>query len=342
MFAFLFPSHLTTPDLRASYSPDAMRALMAAGLVAASGFGAFALYKRAGRRFAWIGLGAVAVAMALGGPGVEAGPVQEGALYVGLDWFIIGLVSSGAMFVLLEKLSPLRREQSTLRAKWQHDMKHFLVNHLMIGVYLLVANTVVHQWLGWMIIPAVGEFVGSLPFAVQFVGVLLAVDLMAYWVHRLYHTEDFFWRIHSVHHSTTTMDWLAGSRLNFMEPMITRTGGLLAITALGFDAGPINAYIVFAGFHATWIHANLGWDLRWIERVWVTPKYHHWHHSDAEEAINVNYANYFTFLDRIFGSQYNPDHWPEGYGVLYDAPPEGFLAEQLHPFAELREMIAED
>ena len=31
VFAFLFPSYLTTPDLRASYSPDTMRALMAAG-----------------------------------------------------------------------------------------------------------------------------------------------------------------------------------------------------------------------------------------------------------------------------------------------------------------------
>ena len=148
----------------------------------------------------------------------------------------------------------------------------------------------------------------------------------------MYHETDFFWRVHSVHHSAETMDWLASSRLNIIEPLITRTVGLLALSVFGFEQGPINAYIVFVGFHATFIHANCGVSLKWIEWLLVTPKYHHWHHAEAPEAINKNYSVYLSFIDRLFGTQYNPDHWPEGYGVVDGKPPETLFRQQLHPF----------
>ena len=98
------------------------------------------------------------------------------------------------------------------------------------------------------------------------------------------------------------MDWLAGSRLNVLEALITRTLGLVIISNLGFGQGPISAYIIFVAFHSTFIHANFGLNLRWMESLFVTPKYHHWHHSDAVEAVNKNYAIYFTFIDKIFGT----------------------------------------
>ncbi len=78
--------------------------------------------------------------------------------------------------------------------------------------------------------------------------------------------------------------------------------------------------------------ANCGIDLSKIEWLLVTPKYHHWHHADAPEAINKNYAVYLSFIDKLFGTQYNPKNWPEGYGVIDGEPPKTLFRQQLHPF----------
>ncbi|MEO1014497.1 MAG: sterol desaturase family protein [Pseudomonadota bacterium] len=333
VLAFRFPALLTTPHLRATYDPDHLRILMAAGLIVCAGCGAFALYKRASLALAFLGLAAAAACLALGGPAVAIGELKPTPFYIGLDWFVIGLLTTGGAFVLIEKLAPLRREQPVLREDWTLDLKHFFMFHRLIGFYLFAGNYIVHEWFSWMIIPGVGGAVRELPFLVQFLLILVAVDFAQYWVHRLYHSPGFFWRVHSVHHSAEHMDWLASSRLNVIEPLITRTLGLLAIAVCGFDQGPINAYILFIGFHATFIHANCGIEFAALERFFVTPKHHHWHHAKDEEAINKNFAVHLSIFDRIFGTYYLPKAWPEAYGVVGEAPPKSLARQQLHPFA---------
>ena len=333
VFAFMFPSYLTTPQLREAYDPAYMRAVMAVGLTASAMFGAFALWKKADRRFAVAGLALGAAAMLLGGPDVAQGDVEPGALYIGFDWFIIGLLSTGGVFILVEKIAPLRRDQPILRENWLLDMKHFLFFHLLIGFFLFAGNYIVHEWFSWAIIPGLGAFVRSLPFAVQFFLILAVVDFAQYWVHRLYHTNGFLWRVHSVHHSAEHMDWMASSRLNIIEPLITRTLGLIGISLVGFEQGPINAYIIFIGFHATFIHANCGIDFSIVEWLFVSPKHHHWHHAKADAAINKNFAVHLAIFDRLFGTLYLPKEWPDEYGVVGDAPPNSIVRQQLHPFA---------
>ena len=333
VLAFMFPSYLTTPQLREAYDPAHMRGLIAAGLIASAGFGVFSLRTKSDAVYVLTGFACCIVAMMLGGPDVAQGIIEPGALYIGLDWFIIGLLSTGAGFIILEKLVPLRPEQPILREDWLLDMKHFLFFHLAIGFFLFVANFVVHEWYSWFVIPGLGELVRSLPFPVQFFLILVVVDFAQYWVHRLYHTNGFFWRVHSVHHSAEHMDWMASSRLNFIEPMITRTLGLIGISTFGFEQGPINAYIIFIGFHATFIHANCGIDFSKIEWLFVSPKHHHWHHAKAEEAINTNFAVHLAIFDRLFGTLYLPKEWPDAYGVVGVAPPKSIVKQQLHPFA---------
>jgi len=332
VLAFMFPAFLTTPDIRQAFNPDYYRLLMTGGLILSTGFGAFALFRQAERRFAWCGILFALITMVLGGPSVAVGDLTPSALYIGVDWLIIGFISTASLFVLMEKLAPLRPNQPVFRNEWILDMKYFIFYHLAIGFFLITGNFVVHNWFDWLQLPITSQFISELPFLVQFGLLILFIDIMQYAVHRLYHETKFFWKIHSVHHSTETMDWLASSRLNFLEALITRTLGLLIISSLGFAQGPINAYLIFVGFHATFIHANIGLNLRWLEWLLVTPKYHHWHHADTVEAVNKNYAVYLTFIDKVFGTQYNPKHWPEGYGIIDGRPPEGLFRQQIYPF----------
>jgi sterol desaturase/sphingolipid hydroxylase (fatty acid hydroxylase superfamily) len=95
---------------------------------------------------------------------VPVGDLADGTPYIGLDWFILDLLGSTLIFVFIEKLMPLRREQPVFRAEWQTDLQHFLVNHLIVGFMLLATNLAVHRLFGWAAHDGVRTFVQALPF----------------------------------------------------------------------------------------------------------------------------------------------------------------------------------
>ena len=61
---------------------------------------------------------------------------------------------------------------------------------------------------------------------------ILAADAVEYASHRAYHEVPFLWRIHAIHHSPEAMDWLSGSRLHFLEPLVTRSVVLVPVFLL--------------------------------------------------------------------------------------------------------------
>jgi sterol desaturase/sphingolipid hydroxylase (fatty acid hydroxylase superfamily) len=62
------------------------------------------------------------------------------------------------------------------------------------------------------------------------------------------------------------------------------------------------------------------------------PRYHHWHHSSQTEAIDKNFAIHFPWIDKLFGTYYYPQHWPEKYGLDGEEIPSGFLRQTIMPF----------
>ena len=67
----------------------------------------------------------------------------------------------------------------------------------------------------------------------------------------------------------------------------------------------------------------------------ATPAFHHWHHAAEPEAIDCNFAVHLPFIDRVFGTAYEPDRWPARYGIAGDPVPEGFRAQLVYPFRTL-------
>ena len=86
---------------------------------------------------------------------------------------------------------------------------------------------------------------------------------------------------------------------------------LAPIFVLGFDKGVIDTYIVIVGFQAVFNHANVSVRLGPLRYLIVTPNFHHWHHSQDDEAIDKNYAAHFAFIDYLFGTAVKSDgKWP--------------------------------
>ncbi|MCU1441708.1 MAG: Sterol desaturase, partial [Rhodoglobus sp.] len=173
----------------------------------------------------------------------------------------------------------------------------------------------------------------AVSFVPQLLLCILVADLMQYWTHRAYHEVPYLWKFHAVHHSTKTMDWLAGSRMHVLELVFTRVCVLGPLYVFGFEKSVMDAYIIVVGFQAVFNHANV--HLPWgpLKYLVVTPDFHHWHHSSDEAAIDKNYAAHYSFLDHLFRTVVKTDgKFPENYGVQGDYMPEGFVRQQLFPF----------
>jgi sterol desaturase/sphingolipid hydroxylase (fatty acid hydroxylase superfamily) len=333
VLAFHFPQYLTTPELRHAYSVDVMRQILFTALLVAGVFSVGNILLGKLRPLNFTALVLVLAAVAGGGSRVVVGDFPDHTPYIGLDWFIIDLLGSTVVFVLIEKLFPLYRKQAVFRPEWQNDMVHFAVNHFIVGLALLVVNVLIHRVFGWMVHAEIQQAIAAISFIPQLLLCVLVADLMEYGAHRAYHEVPFLWRFHAVHHSVKTMDWLAGSRQHILELICTRVAVLGPLFVLGFDKSVVNAYIIIVGFQAVFNHSNV--HLPWgpLRYIFVTPDFHHWHHSSEDEAIDKNYAAHFAFIDYFLGTAVKTTRaFPEKYGVVGDYMPDGFLRQQAFPF----------
>jgi sterol desaturase/sphingolipid hydroxylase (fatty acid hydroxylase superfamily) len=328
-----YPAFLTTPELRVHYDIELLRLVLAVAMVAGAWLGAIGILLGGPRLRAAIGLSALFLAMLLGGPYVATPDFRQPRFYFGLDWLVLDLFFTGAAFVLLEWVFPrVRPEQGPLSPGWRLDLAYFGVNHLLIGVFLVVSTHFAHDTFAWAISPSLQAHVVALPAVVRFVLVILAADAVEYASHRAYHEVPLLWRIHAVHHSPEYMDWLSGSRLHFIEPLVTRAFVLVPIVLLGFPQDTIFAYLIFISVQSVLIHSNIKVKAGWLRYVVVTPQFHHWHHASDAEAIDKNYTAHTPLFDMLFGTWHLPrDRWPVKYGTVKPIP-GGMLGQFLHPF----------
>lgn len=338
VLAFHFPEYLTTPELRRRYDVALLRELLLGAMLVSGGLSLANLLRGQARRTSAWALTLVAAAALLGGHRVEVDPdFPDHTPYIGLDWFILDLLGSAIVFIAIEKLWALRREQPVFRPAWQTDLAHFAVNHLLVGLLLVLTNTLVHHLFGWAAHDGLRGWVQALPLWAAVPLALLVADLAQYTLHRAYHRVPWLWRFHAVHHSIETLDWLAGSRMHLAEVLATRTLVLGLFYVAGFSRAAIDIYIVIVGFQAVFNHANVRWPVRGrLARAFgwliVTPAFHHWHHSREAQALDRNFAAHFAFIDHLLGTAARTDtDWPREYGTVGNEVPEGFIAQTLYP-----------
>ena len=329
-----FPQWLTLPELRARYPLPLVRSAIDVAILAVLALSAVSLLLRRRKALGLAGLALAATALALGAGGVEIGRAGESAVYLGLDWFVLGTLTTAALFVPLERLFALRPEQGAFRPGWLTDSQYFFWSHALVqlmSVLVLLPAVSVGEALA---VPALRQAVRALPLVVQFAACVLVADLAQYAVHRAFHRVPLLWRFHAVHHSAETMDWIAGSRLHLVDVVATRGLVLLPLVVLGFDERAVYAYLALVSFHAVFIHANFAPRAAWLERWVAMPRYHHWHHAIENEARDRNFAVHLPMIDRWFGTHHLPaDAWPAGYGIAGVKAPEGYLRQFLWGFA---------
>ena len=329
-----YPNLLTMPETRALQENVWFRLGLHLILVAAFALAVLSLVLRRGKVLGTTGLVAVLLASIIGGSHAVAASTAASPLYFGVDWFVLNVIFTGLLFIPVERVFPHLPEQEIFRAEWREDIFYYLVSSLMVQILTFLTFFPAKALLVFAPMTAIRDWVGNLPFLVQFAAIMFLTDLVQYWVHRAFHRIPWLWKFHAVHHSAKSMDWMAGARMHFFEIFALRSLTVIPMFVLGFTNAAMHAYIFLVYLYSTFVHANLGWRLRLFEKWFVTPRFHHWHHGIEPEAIDVNFAVHFPLLDRLFGTYYLPkEKWPEGYGISGHPVPRGYVAQFKYPFA---------
>lgn len=328
-----FPQILTSPELRPYYPMPLMRMLIQGVIVAALVFGVVSAILRKKKILGLTGMLFALAATLLGGASVPINETLHAGPAIGLDWFLLDMLLMTLIFSPIEVLWPAYRRQSVFRDEWLLDIGYFLSTHLPIQItsfLILLPATQLTQYLG---IPSLLAATASLPWLVQLFLAIVVADLCEYFIHRLFHTVPFLWRFHAIHHSSKSLDWIAGSRSHIVDDVIVRAFMLIPMMFV-FPHDIIVAYLFFVTIHATWTHCNFGPTLGWLEPYLILPRYHHWHHTSQKEAIDKNFAIHFPWIDKLFGTHYLPESgWPQTYGLHNERLPAGFWGQTFYPFS---------
>jgi sterol desaturase/sphingolipid hydroxylase (fatty acid hydroxylase superfamily) len=334
-----FPQLLSSPELRVHYPMHTMRVLIECLIVGAIFFGIISSITRKKKTLAVTGMLLAIAATALGGSSVQINNTLHNGPAIGLDWFLLDLFLMALIYVPLERIWPQYPEQGTFRKQWTLDVVYFMSTHLPIQILsflVLLPATQATKYLG---VPALQHAIARMPWLLQFCLAVVVADLAEYFIHLAFHKVPFLWRFHAIHHSSKGLDWIAGSRSHFVDDTLVRAF-ILAPLMLGFSQSIILAYLIFVTLHATWSHCNFRLSVKWLEKYLVMPRYHHWHHTSQKEGIDKNFAIHFPWIDKIFGTYYYPDEWPERYGLDGEEIAPGFVGQTFQPFIPKKKGMA--
>lgn len=322
VLAYLYPAYLTTAALREIYDAEQLQHLLKYAMYFSLFFAVLTFVLNRGKYKAY-GIGAITLTLigfALGGYSIPIGNVEPRELSLGIDWLILAFLGSVVIFMTMEKLFPKYRDQVITRPEWGVDMFYFSFNHLAISAILIFANYHASHF-DWAVSPSLQSAVQAMPVWLQAILIVLAADFVLYWEHRAYHEVKSLWPIHAVHHSVEHLDWLAGSRGHFVQVFSERAMVMIPLYLLGADESALNIYVTFAALQAILIHCNVDIPFGPLKYIFVTPQFHHWHHSSEKPAIDTNYSAHTVLFDRLFSTYHLPGkYWPAEYGTTVRLP----------------------
>jgi len=251
--------------------------------------------------------------------------------------FFAGVGAAGGLVLGFAVLTPIERlfrrhEQRVRRPGLRTDLFHLLLSGFAATACLIVP-VVIWTVLLIPVMPfAPATWFASLSLWVQAPIALLVQEFLGYWVHRLQHGVPFLWRFHAVHHSSQQLDWLSGARLHPMEGAVIGAVAGPALLLLGVGPATLGVLGAVTSAWGVLLHMNVRWRMRWLDGIWSSPDFHHWHHSNHDGARNRNFAGFLPILDRLFGTYHLPwDERPTVYGIN-EPMPDGWWWQVAHPF----------
>jgi sterol desaturase/sphingolipid hydroxylase (fatty acid hydroxylase superfamily) len=134
---------------------------------------------------------------------------------------------------------------------------------------------------------------------------VLALDLVIYVQHVLFHAVPALWRLHRMHHADLDFDVTTGARFHPLEILVSAGIKLAAVAVLGPSVLAVLVFEVLLSATAMFNHGNVRLPVaadRWLRWLVVTPDMHRVHHSAVPAETNRNFGFNLPWWDRLFGT----------------------------------------
>jgi sterol desaturase/sphingolipid hydroxylase (fatty acid hydroxylase superfamily) len=210
--------------------------------------------------------------------------------YAAAGWFLVGLIQLAIMLAViapLEKWRPV--EPVTDRQAIRVDILYTLIHRLglfRVALFFTV-DPLFDELFGWLRVHGVGTFhldqvwPGVTDIAwVSLLLYLVVFDFVDYWIHRGQHHFEWWWALHSLHHSQRQMTMWSDNRNHLLDDLIRDSILVCAGQLIGIGPGQFVAIVALTQLSESFQHANLKlWFGSFGERLWVSPRFHRLHHA---------------------------------------------------------------
>jgi sterol desaturase/sphingolipid hydroxylase (fatty acid hydroxylase superfamily) len=236
-------------------------------------------------------------------------------------WSLVGLLQ---LVILLAVIGPLQRwrpvEAVTDRAAVRTDIIYTLIHRL--GLFRLGMFFLLTPWLddffGLLRVAGLGTFQlddiwpGVTDRAlVSLIIYLVVFDFVDYWVHRGQHQFEWWWRLHSLHHSQRQLTMWSDNRNHLLDDLIRDVIVVTVAQFIGIAPAQFVAIVAFTQLSESFQHANVRlWFGPIGERLWISPRFHRLHHSigighesQGKGTLGgVNFGVLLPWWDMLFGT----------------------------------------
>lgn len=266
------------------------------------------------------------------------------------EFVLLGLIEIALLVIIfrpLEALFPVERWPS--RQGVNTDILYTALHRLgfiplVLFVLLLPLSVNADEWL---------RLHGFLPYTLDdvipglfnhplltFLIYLLVLDFAGYWVHRFQHRLNWWWALHSLHHSQRTMSYWTDDRAHLLDDLLNGVVFTLLSLLIGVPPGQFLLLLMLTRMVQSFAHANLALSFGPVgERLLVSPRYHRIHHGIGMGSkggpLSCNFAVLFPLWDILFGTA-NFTHQLEPTGIDDQLQGRdygvGFLRQQLLGF----------
>ena len=210
--------------------------------------------------------------------------------YDATGWLLVGLLQ---VLVIVAVIGPLERwrpvEPVTDRKAIRTDVIYTLIHRL--GVFrlaLFFTLAPLFDSLFGMLrvhglrtfnIDAIWPGVTDQPI-VSLLIYLAVFDLLDYLIHRGQHRFDWWWSLHSLHHSQRQMTKWSDSRNHLLDDVIRDVIIEVVAQLIGVAPGQFVAIVAIAQLSENFHHVNARiWFGKLGERLWISPRFHRRHHA---------------------------------------------------------------
>jgi sterol desaturase/sphingolipid hydroxylase (fatty acid hydroxylase superfamily) len=205
-----------------------------------------------------------------------------------------------------EVVAPRRRLTTSKLRRWFSNLAIATLNAVAVRLWFAlgaVGVALIASRHGWGLFNHV-----SLASGAEVLVSIIALDLVLYLQHVMFHAVPLLWRLHMVHHADLDFDVTTGIRFHPLEILLSMGIKAAAVIVLGAPPLAVLIFEVLLNASSLFNHGNvhlpLGVD-RLLRCFVVTPDMHRVHHSLHADETNSNFGFNLPWWDFALGT-YRP------------------------------------